>query len=76
MEFYGPLQLFYVHKLTSTQTLRSKKPRLPNKVRLFMFIFILSIIVICLILLSFFFFFSFLISPYSIASGKVTSLET
>lgn len=75
MEFYGPLQLFYVHKLTSTQTLSSKKPRLPNKARLFMFIFILSIIVICLILLSFFFF-SFLISPYSIASGKVTSLET
>ena len=76
MEFYGPLQLFHVHKLTSTQTLSYKKPRLPNKARLFMFIFILSIIVICLILLSFFFFFSFLISPYSIASGKVISLET
>ena len=49
-------------------------PRLLNKARLFMFIFILSITVICLILLSFIF--SFSISPYSIASGKETSLET
>ena len=56
MEFYGPLLLFYVHKLTSTQTLSSMKPRLLNKARLLTFIFILSIIVICLILL---FFFSF-----------------